>query len=97
MGEEEAVHTHARFGFDDLKRILVDEVGIDEDHIGDDRSARFEEMGLDSLAFIQLQTVLEEEYGIRIRDEDAERIYTMDEAVDYINERLAEKEPAQHD
>ena len=86
-----------RFGFADLKRILVERVGIAEDHISDDPSATFDEMGLDSLAFFELRTALEEEYGVEVRDEDAEHIMTIGEAIEYVNERLDEQELAGHE
>jgi acyl carrier protein len=86
--------SHGQFGFDDLKRILVDRLGVDEDHVANDPSATLDEIGLDSLAFIELQTALEEDWGVRVRDEDVERIYTIGDVLGYVNERLAEQEPA---
>lgn len=86
-----------RFGFDDLKQILVDSLGVAEDAIDDDPSASFESVGLDSLAFIQLQLALDEEWGLQLSSEDAERIYTFGDAIDYVNERLAERGPAEDD
>lgn len=85
------------FGFDDLKHILVQRVGTPEDHIPNDPSATLDQIGLDSLAFIELQTALEEDWGVRIRDEDVERIYVVGEALDFVNERLAEQESAQRE
>jgi acyl carrier protein len=93
--KEEAVQPHAQFGFDDLKRILVERVGVPEDHVKDDSSETFEDIGLDSLAFIELRTALEEDYGIEVRDEDVEHIYTLGDAIDYVNGRLAPQEPTQ--
>jgi minimal PKS acyl carrier protein len=81
----------ARFGFDDLKYILVERLGVAEDEITDDPSTTFEDMGLDSLAFIQLQLALEEGWGLHVPNEDAEHRFTVGEAIDYVNERLAEK------
>lgn len=80
------------FGFDDLKRVLVDGVGLSAAEVGDDPSATFEDIGLDSLAFIQLKVAFEEEWGIEIRDEDAESIYTLRDAVEYVRERLTDRE-----
>jgi acyl carrier protein len=81
-----------QFGFEELKRILVDRVGLPEADVKDDREATFEDMGLDSLAFVEIQLAMQQEYGFTIPDEDAERILTVGEAIDYVNERLAEKE-----
>ena len=80
------------FTFDDVKRILVDRVGLHEDDVVDDPDATFESMGLDSLAFVEIQLAMQQEYGFTIADEDAERITTVGEAIDYVNERLAEQE-----
>jgi len=86
------VQPHPQFGFDDLKRILVERVGVAEDHIEEERSATFDDIGLDSLAFIELRTALEEDYGVQVRDEDVEHIYTLGDAIDYVNARLDEQE-----
>ena len=84
--------TQQTFGFEDLKRILVDRVGLSEDAVVDDPNASFEDMGLDSLAFVEVQLAMQQEYGFTIPDEDAERITTVSQAIDYVNERLAEQE-----
>jgi acyl carrier protein len=80
------------FTFDDIKRILVDRVGLNEDDVVDDPNATFDSMGLDSLAFVEVQLAMQQEYGFTIADEDAERITTVGEAIDYVNQRLAEQE-----
>jgi acyl carrier protein len=84
--------TTQTFTFEDVKRILVDRVGMDESDIPDDPNATFDSMGLDSLAFVEIQLAMQQEYGFTISDEDAERIQTVGEAIDYVNERLAEQE-----
>ena len=81
-----------QFGFDDLKRILVDRVGLPEADVKDDRDITFDEMGLDSLAFVEIQLAMQQEYGFTIDDEDAEQIHTVGAAIDYVNRRLAEQE-----
>jgi acyl carrier protein len=80
-----------QFGFEDLKRILVDRVGLPEEDVKDDPEMTFDEMGLDSLAFVEIQLAMEQEYGFTIADEDAERIHTVGESIAYVNERLAEQ------
>ena len=80
------------FTFEDVKRILVDRVGMDEADVSEDPNATFDSMGLDSLAFVEIQLAMQQEYGFTIADEDAERIQTVGEAIDYVNERLAEQE-----
>jgi acyl carrier protein len=81
-----------KFSFEDLKRILVDRVGLPEADVVDDREATFEDMGLDSLAFVEIQLAMQQEYGFTIPDEDAEEIHSVGEAIDYVNRRIAEQE-----
>ena len=79
-----------QFTFEDLKRILVERVGLNESDVVDDPDATFEDMGLDSLAFVEVQLAMQQEYGFTIPDEDAEKIHTVGEALDYVNAKLAE-------
>jgi acyl carrier protein len=81
-----------QFEFDDLKRILVDRVGLAEADVKEDPATTFDDMGLDSLAFVEIQLAMEQEYGFTIADEDAEQILNVGEAIAYVNRRLAEKE-----
>ncbi len=80
-----------KVGLEDLKRILVDRVGLPADDIPDDPTTTFEELGLDSLAFMEIALAVEQEYGLQVDEEDAERILTLGDAIDYANERLAEQ------
>jgi acyl carrier protein len=80
------------FTIDDAKRILVERVGLDEADIPDDPDATFDSMGLDSLAFVEIQLAMQQEYGFNIPDEDAEKITTMGQAVEYVNANLQEGE-----
>jgi acyl carrier protein len=84
--------TAQQFSFEDLKRILVDRVGLEEADVVDDPNASFEDMGLDSLAFVEVQLAMQQEYGFEIPDEDASEITTVGEALEYTNRKLAEKE-----
>ena len=79
------------FTFADLKRILVDRVGLPEDGVIDDPDAKFEDMGLDSLAFVEVQLAMQQEYGFEIPDEDASEIQTVGEAIDYVNRKISEE------
>ena len=78
----EAQLTEQSFGFEDLKRILVDRVGLPEDVVKDEPELTFEDMGLDSLAFVEIQLAMEQEYGFSVADEDAERILNVGEAIE---------------
>ena len=79
------------FTFDDLKNILVNRIGLPEDEVKNDPAATFEAMGLDSLAFVEIQLAMQQEYGFQIPDEDAEHITTIGEAIAYTNKRLSEE------
>jgi acyl carrier protein len=80
------------FTFDDLKRLLVDRIGMSEEEVGDDRALAFDDMDLDSLAFEEVQLALENAYGFSISYEDAQTIRTLGDAIDYTNRRLDERE-----
>jgi acyl carrier protein len=68
-----------------LKKIVVDQLGVDESEVVP--SANFvEDLNADSLDLVELIMSLEEEFGIQISDEDAEKITTVQEAEDYIEE-----------
>jgi acyl carrier protein len=81
-----------QFTFDDVKRILVDRVGLPEENVVDDPDASFESMGLDSLAFVEIQLAIQQEYGFTIPDEDADNLVTVGQGIDYVNQRLSEQE-----
>ena len=78
------------FTFEDAKNILVNRIGVPEDTINDP-SQSFEDLGLDSLAFVEIQLAMQQEYGFEIPDEDASEILTVGQAIDYANRRMAEK------
>jgi acyl carrier protein len=83
------------FTFDDLKLILIDRVGIPADDIPDDPGATFADVGLDSLALVEVHLAIEQEHGLAIPEEDAAAIATLGGAVDYVNRRMAEEEVVQ--
>jgi minimal PKS acyl carrier protein len=78
------------FTFEDLRNILVNRVGLPEDAVANDPNASFEDMGLDSLAFVEIQLAIQQDYGFTIPDEDAQQITTVGEAINYSNRRLQE-------
>ena len=83
-----------KVGLEDLKRILVERVGLPADDIPDELTTTFEELGLDSLAFMEIALAVEQEYGLQVDEEDADRILTFGDALDYVNSRLAEEASA---
>ncbi len=80
-----------QFTFEDVKRILVERVGVPEENVVNDPDATFEDMGLDSLAFVEIQLAIQQEYGFSIPDEDAEKLTTVGQGIEYVNQRLAEQ------
>ena len=80
-----------QFTFDDVKRILVERVGVPEENVVNDPDATFEDMGLDSLAFVEIQLAIQQEYGFTIPDEDAEKLTTVGQGIEYVNQRLSEQ------
>ncbi len=70
-----------------LTDLLVDELGIERDDITDD--AKFEEdLDVDSLGVVELLMALEDNFGVKIPDEEAEQITTVGEAVDLVELKL---------
>jgi acyl carrier protein len=69
-----------------VKKIIVDQLGVEEDEVTPEASF-IEDLGADSLDIVELIMALEEEFGIEIPDEDAEKIATVKDAVAYIQER----------
>jgi acyl carrier protein len=74
---------------DRVKKIIVDQLGVEEDLVTSEASF-VDDLGADSLDTVELVMALEEEFGIEIPDEDAEKITRVKEAVDYI-EKHGEK------
>lgn len=72
-----------------LKRIISEQLGVDESQVT--REASFEEdLNADSLDLVELIMSLEEEFDIEISEEDAEKIKTVGDAIDYIREHKGE-------
>lgn len=66
-----------------VKQIIVEQLGVDESQV--DPSASFvEDLGADSLDIVELVMAFEEGFDLDIPDEDAEKIKTVKDAVDYI-------------
>jgi len=69
-----------------VKKIIVEQLGVDEEDVTPDASF-VDDLGADSLDTVELVMAFEEEFGIEIPDEDAEKILTVQNVVDYIKER----------
>jgi acyl carrier protein len=71
--------------FDRLKKLIVEQLGVDEEEVT--LGASFvEDLNADSLDLVELIMSLEEEFGMEISDEDAEKIQKVSDAVEYIEE-----------
>ena len=71
--------------YDRLKKIIVEQLGVDEEEVTPTASF-VEDLNADSLDLVELIMSLEEEFGMEISDEDAERIQKVSDAVEYIEE-----------
>jgi acyl carrier protein len=68
-----------------VKKIVAEQLGVKEDEVTN--SASFvEDLGADSLDTVELVMALEEEFDLEIPDEDAEKIQTVNDAIEYITE-----------
>lgn len=71
---------------DKVKQIIADQLGVKKEEVTD--SAKFvDDLGADSLDTVELVMALEEEFGIEIPDEEAEKLATVGDAMRYIEER----------
>ena len=71
-----------------VKNIIVEQLGVDADEVSDNASFT-DDLGADSLDIVELVMAFEEEFGIEIPDEDAEKIGRVREAVEYIEQHSA--------
>ena len=69
--------------FDKVKEVIIDKLGIEDSKI-ESGSSFVDDLGADSLDTVELIMQLEEEFGIEIPDDDAEKITTVGSAVEYI-------------
>lgn len=70
-----------------VKKIVVEQLGVKEDEVTVDASF-VDDLGADSLDTVELVMALEEEFETEIPDEDAEKIITIKDAVNYIVDRM---------
>ncbi len=73
-----------------VKEIIVDQLGVDPSQVTPE--AHFiDDLGADSLDTVELVMAFEEAFEVEIPDEDAEKITTVQSAIDYLKEKLANK------
>ena len=70
-----------------VKHIIVEQLGVDEDEVKSEASF-VDDLGADSLDVVELVMALEEEFGLEISDEDAEKIGNVQQAIDYIESHV---------
>ena len=69
-----------------VKSIIVEQLGVDADEVTPEASF-VEDLGADSLDTVELIMAFEEEFGVEISDDEAEKIRKVKDAVDYIEKR----------
>jgi acyl carrier protein len=73
-----------------VKQIIVEQLGVDESQV-DDNASFVDDLGADSLDIVELVMAFEEAFEIEIPDEDAEKIITVKDAIEYIQNRVSAK------
>ena len=68
-----------------VKEIVAEQLGVDESQVTNEASF-MDDLGADSLDTVELVMALEEEFDIEISDENAEKIQTVQDAIDYLTE-----------
>ena len=71
-----------------VKKIVIEQLGVKEEEVSNE-SSFVDDLGADSLDTVELVMALEEEFETEIPDEDAEKITTVQQATDYINQHLS--------
>ena len=73
-----------------VKQIIVEQLGVDEAQV-EDNASFVDDLGADSLDIVELVMAFEEAFELEIPDEDAEKITTVKDAVEYIENKTTKK------
>lgn len=76
---------------EEVKEIVVEQLGVDPAQVTDEASF-VDDLGADSLDTVELVMALEEKFGLEIPDEEAEKITTVGQAIQYVKGKTAGKE-----
>ena len=76
--------------YDKVKELLVDKFGVEEEEVSPE--ATFEDLDLDSLDLVEFALAAEDELGVRISDEEAEQLETLNDTVKLLEEKGAKVE-----
>ena len=71
-----------------VKSIVAEQLGVKEEEVTN-KASFVDDLGADSLDTVELVMALEEEFETEIPDEDAEKVKTVQQAIDYITQRAA--------
>ena len=74
---------------DRVKKIVLEHLGVDEAKVAENASF-IDDLGADSLDTVELVMAFEEEFDLEIPDEDAEKLETVNDAIDYLKSKLTE-------
>ena len=69
-----------------IKQIIAEQLGLNEDEVAEGASL-LDDLGADSLDIVELVMAMEEEFEMEIPDEDAEKIVTVKDVIDYVKKR----------
>ena len=72
--------------FEKVKELVIDRLGVTEDAVSTEASF-VDDLGADSLDIVELVMAIEEEFEIEIPDEDAEKVVTVGDVVEYLKEK----------
>ncbi|MCD6319321.1 MAG: acyl carrier protein [Candidatus Desulfofervidaceae bacterium] len=70
-----------------VKEIIASQLGVDQEEVVP-KASFVEDLGADSLDIVELIMAMEEEFGIEVPDEEAEKIRTVQDAIDYVQEHI---------
>ncbi|MCL2382873.1 MAG: acyl carrier protein [Oscillospiraceae bacterium] len=73
--------------FDKVREIIIEQLGVQEDAVTGEASF-IDDLGADSLDIVELIMALEEEFDLEIPDNDAEKVVSVSDVVDYIKENV---------